>query len=111
MATLGSLFAVLGPAAPASAHDYCLKQGYDWGCVKYDHERISACDAETDGNVVFSRGWYRNQSGYLTQVAYAEDPDGSGGECDIDWVSSGLVNEFEVCERTPGGTTYCVNTL
>lgn len=99
---LGFTAAVI-PAAPALAHDYCVHQGYDWGCVKEGHTQWSACDAETDGQRVYSEAWYLTPQGYY-DIMTVWDPDGSGGRCGIG--HRGRIDKLKVCETGPAGT-FC----
>jgi hypothetical protein len=84
----------------AEAHDYCIHQGYDWGCVKNNHHTFSACDAEGDGQWVYSEALYRNQYGYLSVGATVGDPDGRGGRCGVKTVGW-TINYLRVCEYGP----------
>lgn len=95
-------FTVTVPSGVALAHDYCVHQGYDWGCVKHDHTQFSACDAETDGQRVYARGWHRTPQGYYDVGPAIWDPDGSGGSCAIG--HRPRIDKLEVCETGPAGT-------
>jgi len=106
-----ALFLVALPAGTASAHDYCLHQGYDWGCVKNAHHNFSACDAEPDGAVVTSTVYDTDANGHVVQTRNVTDPDGSGGQCGVDSVPW-VINDFKVCEDTPGpGGFVCEATF
>lgn len=98
---LAVLVALAAPST-AAAHDYCLHQGYDWGCVKNNHHTFSACDAETDGNKVRSEAMYQTQYGYYVVGAVIEDPDGSGGRCGV-WTVGWTIQMLRVCEYGPSG--------
>jgi hypothetical protein len=101
-----SLVVLLALAMPSTtqAHDYCIHDGYDWGCVKNNHHTFSACDAETDGNRVYTEAMYRNQFGYLSVGATIGDPDGSGGRCGV-YTVGWTIDAIRVCEYgpNPGG--------
>jgi hypothetical protein len=101
VAALGLLLAI--PVPSAIAHDYCVKQGYDWGCVTNDHARWSACDAEKDGQRVYSEAWHRTPQGYYT-IQTLWDPDGAGGKCGVS--VTGRIDKLKVCETGPSGT-FC----
>jgi len=99
--TLLSLFVcALIPAAPAFAHDYTVKQGYDWSRIKNDHTQWSACDAESDGQRVYAEGWYRTPQGYY-DIQTVWDPDGAGGACGIG--HRPRVDKVLLCETGPAG--------
>ncbi len=91
------------PVSTASAHDYCARQGYDWGCVKDNHTRWSACDAERDGQRVFAEAWYDTGRGYY-DIQTVWDPDGAGGKCGLG--RRGRIDKLKVCETGPAGT-FC----
>jgi hypothetical protein len=106
-----ALFFVVLPTGVASAHDYCVHQGYDWGCVKNAHHDFSACDAESDGAVVTSTAWDTDSNGHVVQDARVSDPDGAGGRCGLEHVSW-VINDFSVCENQSGpGGLVCSNTF
>jgi hypothetical protein len=94
---IGLLLAI--PVPSAAAHDYCVKQGYDWGCVTNDHARWTACDAEKDGNRVYATAYDRTPQGYYDgQTIW--DPDGAGGKCAV--AVRGHIDRLAVCEYGPG---------
>jgi hypothetical protein len=98
---VGLLLAI--PVPRAFGHDYCVKQGYDWGCVTNNHARWSACDAEKDGQRVYSEAWHRTPQGYYT-IQTLWDPDGAGGKCGVS--VTGQIDKLKVCETGPSGT-FC----
>jgi len=98
VAVAGLLLAI--PVPRAMAHDYCVHQGYDWGCVTNDHARWSACDAEKDGQRVYSEAWNRTPQGYY-DIQTVWDPDGAGGKCGV--AVRGHIDKLKVCETGPSG--------
>lgn len=77
---MGLLLAI--PVPGVVAHDYTVKQGYDWGRVTNDHARWTACDAKNDGQRVYSEAWHRTPQGYY-DIQTVWDPDGAGGKCGV----------------------------
>ena len=103
----GLLLAMIA-TQPASAHNYCVHQGYDWGCVRDNHTGWSACDAEPDGRRVYTEAWDRTPNGsYDVQTLW--DWGGADGKCATshrNWIDKILVCETggsapRACNSTP----------
>lgn len=84
---------VVVPASPALAHDMCVSQGRDVGCVRYDHRRLDACDREADGHRVYAVA--TNGLGDRWTVS---DPNGADPGCGQRWVPNPPIRFLQVCE-------------
>ena len=99
---LGLLLAI--PVPRAMAHDYCVHQGYDWGCVTNQHARWTACDAEKEGNRVYTEAWHRTPQGYYN-IHQLWDWGGADGKCAVG--VTGQIDKLAVCEVQPVGPAKC----
>jgi hypothetical protein len=88
-------------ATSAQAHSRCVYQGNDFGCGNADHNRISACDYESDGNYVYTEALIGGQSDTYTVL----DGNGSAAGCGV---RQGLRFRYiRVCEDTAGYPDTC----
>lgn len=98
---LGLMFLII-PAPQAIAHDDCVAQGEDVACVRYNHQRLDACDRELDGNRVYAVAI--NGRGDRWEVY---DDNGSNSGCGHKWVSNPPITYFWVCEVVSSTNHVC----
>jgi hypothetical protein len=97
-ATLTALTMLALTAAPAQAHYTYIYHGSDFASVSSDHLRVSACDRENDGHLVYADVLLSN--GVRTRVW-----DGYDSVCSTRSFSS-TVRQFRLCEEGVSCTAW-----